>query len=474
MMPILDDEIKDAARQLGGLKAPGPDGFSGVFYHSFWDKICTEVTELVRFFMTGENAFVRGRQIQDNLGIVHELFHFLKLQKAKCKFELGLKLNMQKAYNLVECDFLDAVIAKIGFHLGVMMSAHGPSISHLFFADDTLIVFKADMKLCVFFSANTPRALATELGNVLDILLVSDPGSYLGIPALWGQSKCSGLAYVKGRLLGKLQGWKRCTLSPTGREVLGLPKKDGGLGFRNFRTFNDALLAKQCRRLISEPHSLWASILKAQYFPHCSFLNVQRGSRTSWAWTSLLVGRDVLLKGAHWQIMDRKIVRLWVDKWLPSLLSGHSIHVVVWRPSRGHETMLLYDRLSTWFPHSEPYLKVNVDASWSARTCSGFVGIVIRDMAGSFVATRRHAIRAPSVGAAEAVEILKRCEFGLAMGLTGVFSGLSLVLDSTISQHGGGLLGITAVCRDVRGFLVNKPPSSLVFVLHNDGLPCPP
>ncbi|KAM2886077.1 hypothetical protein COP2_013179 [Malus domestica] len=75
-------------------------------------------------------------------------------------------------------------------------------------------------KLCVFFSANTPRALATELGNVLDILLVSDLGSYLGIPALWGQSKCSGLAYVKGRLLGKLQGWKRCTLSPTGREVL--------------------------------------------------------------------------------------------------------------------------------------------------------------------------------------------------------------------------------------------------------------
>ncbi|KAM1643185.1 hypothetical protein PS1_013012 [Malus domestica] len=95
-------------------------------------------------------------------------------------------------------------------------------------------------------------------------------------------------------------------------------------------------------------------------------------------------------------------------------------------------------------------------------------------MAGSFVATRRHAIRAHSVGVAEAVAILKRCEFGLAMGLTGVFSGLSLVLDSTISQHGGGLLGVTVVCRDVQGFLVNKPRSSLVFVLYNDGLPCPP
>lgn len=54
MMPIMDDEIKDATRQMGALKAPGPDGFSGVFYHSFWDNISNEVHELVHFLMIGD------------------------------------------------------------------------------------------------------------------------------------------------------------------------------------------------------------------------------------------------------------------------------------------------------------------------------------------------------------------------------------------------------------------------------------
>lgn len=58
---------------------------------------------------------------------------------------------------------------------------------------------------------------------------------------------------------------------------LGLPKKEGGTGFRNFQDFNDALLAKQCWRLIQNPNSLWAWILKAQYFPHSTFLDARKG-----------------------------------------------------------------------------------------------------------------------------------------------------------------------------------------------------
>lgn len=49
-----------------------------------------------------QNAFVSGRQIQDNIGIAHELFHFLKLRKVKGKFEFGIKMDMHKAYDLVE------------------------------------------------------------------------------------------------------------------------------------------------------------------------------------------------------------------------------------------------------------------------------------------------------------------------------------------------------------------------------------
>ncbi|KAM1708059.1 hypothetical protein ACFX15_001058 [Malus domestica] len=49
---------------------------------------------------------------------------------------------------------------------------------------------------------------------------VSNPGDYLGMPVIWGRSKRQSLAYVNGRVLGKIQGWKQSALSFAGKEVL--------------------------------------------------------------------------------------------------------------------------------------------------------------------------------------------------------------------------------------------------------------
>ncbi|XP_050130812.1 uncharacterized protein LOC126607280 [Malus sylvestris] len=106
------------------------------------------------------------------------------------------------------------------------------------------------------------------------------------------------------------------------KEVLGLSKDRGGMGFRNFQEFNDVLLAKQCWRLITESNSLWAQVIKAQYFPHCSFWEAKNGAKASWAWSSLLSGRELIAIGSHWQIMGGEDVRVWVDRWLPLLPSG--------------------------------------------------------------------------------------------------------------------------------------------------------
>lgn len=51
-------------------------------------------------------------------------------------------------------------------------------------------------------------------------------------------------------------------------------KEEEGMGFQNMGSFNIALLAKQGWRLIQNPNSLISQVLKAKYYPHSSFINV--------------------------------------------------------------------------------------------------------------------------------------------------------------------------------------------------------
>lgn len=46
--------------------------------------------------------------------------------------------------------------------------------------------------------------------------------------------------------------------------------KNGGLGFKRFSLMNQAMLAKQYRKLIQNPNSLLAITLKSKFYPNCS------------------------------------------------------------------------------------------------------------------------------------------------------------------------------------------------------------
>ena len=72
------------------------------------------------------------------------------------------------------------------------------------------------------------------------------------------------------------------------------PKHLGGLSFRDMEIFNLALLARQSWRLLHDPSSLNARILRAVYYSHGTILEADLGSHASQIWRAIIDGRDVL------------------------------------------------------------------------------------------------------------------------------------------------------------------------------------
>ncbi|KAL0361595.1 UNVERIFIED_CONTAM: hypothetical protein Sradi_3844000 [Sesamum radiatum] len=77
------------------------------------------------------------------------------------------------------------------------------------------------------------------------------------------------------------------------------PKAIGGLGFRELKEFNVALLPKQGWRIMTRPASLLSSVLKAEYFPTGTFWNVEVGSCPLLTWQGICGVKLLLEEGCR-------------------------------------------------------------------------------------------------------------------------------------------------------------------------------
>jgi hypothetical protein len=91
------------------------------------------------------------------------------------------------------------------------------------------------------------------------------------------------------------------------------PKSLGGMGFRDFVLFNQAMLGKQAWRLLTETSSLCARVLKGRYFPNTDFLSANKPRSSSYTWRSILFSHELLLCGLSWGVGNGELISIMGD-----------------------------------------------------------------------------------------------------------------------------------------------------------------
>jgi ribonuclease HI len=229
-------------------------------------------------------------------------------------------------------------------------------------------------KSSLFFGPHCDNQVKEQIKNKLGVQDESLQATYLGMPSWVGRSPTSSFNFLTGRLWKILNGWNDRPLSRAGKEVLlksvaqaiptyvmscfriptsicenmrrpisnfwwgaedgkkkihwrswdwlSTPKYLGGMGFRDLSLFNQAMLAKQCWRLLVGPKSLCFRVLKGRYFPNEDFWSSGCPRSASYTWRSLMFGKKLLHKGLLWRVGDGKKISLTRDNWIPDSVPG--------------------------------------------------------------------------------------------------------------------------------------------------------
>ena len=99
------------------------------------------------------------------------------------------------------------------------------------------------------------------------------------------------------------QRWEKLTLS----------KREGGMGFRDLRACDLAMLAKQGWRLLHDNNSLVFQCLRAIYFPRTHLFEAKESLNCSFVWKSIVVAFPILKSGCCWRVRNGHSIRILRD-----------------------------------------------------------------------------------------------------------------------------------------------------------------
>jgi hypothetical protein len=405
-----------------------------------------------------QSAFIPGRLITDNALVAFECLHFIEQNSNMKKNFCAYKLDLSKAYDRVDWEFLKKVMQRLGFchrwvdwimscvtsvryqvkFNGTLLDSFSPSrglrqgdplspflflfiadglstllqnevnnhgiepvkicrrapgISHLPFADDSLLFFKAQAnqacqikkvldlyalstgqlinpdKCSIIFGESCPLASRVEVKTMLQVTQETFETKYLGLPTPEGRMSSGKFQSLQAKLAKCLVEWDDNHISQAAKEILikavaqaipvyvmsvfklplGLcdeltkmirrywwgaekgkrkihwlawdimlrPKDYGGVGFKDMRLFNQALLARQAWRLIQFPDTLCSQLLKAKYYPNGFLIDTVFSGNGSSTWHAIEYGLQLLKQSVIWRVGNGANIRAWRDPWIP-------------------------------------------------------------------------------------------------------------------------------------------------------------
>jgi hypothetical protein len=339
--------------------------------------------------------------------IAFEIGHYLK-RRTKGKIGMAsMKIDMMKAYDRIEWEFLKHMLKKLGFatnwvnlimlfvtsvkykiwHLGeefgeitpsrglrqgdpislylFLLVAEGLSsflqlqfrrgnihgckvtksaldISHLIFADDSFLFFRATdeeaniiknylhiyeitlgqkvnyNKSSIVFSPNTKTTTQDSICNILSVNKVWDHGKYLCAPSLIGRNKKDVFSFIKEKVWKRLNGWQAKFFSRAGKEVL---IKSVIQAIPSYIILVFLLPVDLCATLERMMNNFWWRTNKGIHWrswknPDKDFLEAGIGNNASFIWRGLISTQDLIRKGTRWKIGNGNNVRIWGDSWL--------------------------------------------------------------------------------------------------------------------------------------------------------------
>jgi hypothetical protein len=90
------------------------------------------------------------------------------------------------------------------------------------------------------------------------------------------------------------------------------------MGFRDFHSFNLAMLSKQIWRLVTDRDSLCAKVLGAKYYPNGNLLSAGPKSGSSFTWQSIVASIPTFKQGYIWRVGTGENINIYTDPWIPS------------------------------------------------------------------------------------------------------------------------------------------------------------